>query len=133
MRSHQHSLPSNSDYSQRQYSECNHAISLIPDSQANNALKKALSIVRENAHDRENSQFTPDLSIAFSEKEKSVLPVILPRRQIEDPGNLALENALVLIYCVALITSHEDEEAMTEHRTFIVRLLNAYKKALGIV
>jgi hypothetical protein len=113
--------------------ECNHAISLIPDSRANNALKKALSIVRENANDRENSQFTPHPELGFSDDEKSFLPVILPEENAEDPGTLALENALVLIYCVALITSSEDEEAMIEHRTFIVRLLNSYKIALGII
>jgi hypothetical protein len=113
--------------------ECNHAISLIPDSPANNALKKALSIVRENAHDRENSQFAPNPDLGFTNDEKSFLPVVLPEGNVEDPGTLALENALVMIYCVALITSSEDEEAMIEHRTFIVRLLNAYKKALGII
>ncbi len=112
--------------------ECNHAISLIPDSRANNTLKKALSIIRENASDRENSQFTLNPELGFSDDEKTFLPVVLPADKVEDPGTLALENALVLIYCVALITSPEDEEAMIEHRTFIVRLLNAYKKALGI-
>jgi hypothetical protein len=112
--------------------ECNHAISLIPDSRANNALKKALSIVRENAHDRENSQFMPNPELGFSDDEKTFLPVVLPADNIEDAGTLALENALALIYCVALITSPEDEEAMIEHRTYIVRLLNGYKKALGI-
>jgi hypothetical protein len=112
--------------------ECTEAISLIPDSQANNALKKALSIIRENATDRENSRFTQNPTQWFSEDEKTFLPVVLPEDRIEDPGTLALENSLVLIYCVALVTSPDDEEAMIEHRTFIVRLLNAYKKALGI-
>jgi hypothetical protein len=112
--------------------ECNHAISLIPDSRANNTLKKALSIIRENASDRENSQFTLNPDLGFSEDDRIFLPVVLPVDQVEDPGTLALENALVLIWCVALITSPEDEEAMIEHRTYIVRLLTGYKKALGI-
>jgi hypothetical protein len=85
-----------------------------------------------NAQDRENSQFTPNPELGFSDDEKTFLPVVLADDKIGDPGTLALENALVLIYCVALITSPEDEDAMIEHRTFIVRLLNAYKKALGI-
>jgi hypothetical protein len=112
--------------------ECNHAISLIPDSRANNTLKKALSIIRENASDRENSQFTLNPGLGFSDDDTTFLPVVLPVDQVEDPGTLALENALVLIWCVALITSPEDEEAMIEHRTYIVRLLTGYKKALGI-
>jgi hypothetical protein len=112
--------------------ECTQAITLIPDAGAYVALKKALLIVRANAQNLENAQFTSDLSIAFSENERLYVPVILPPDQIEDPGSLELDNALILIYCVAVITSPDDEEAMTEHRKFIIRLLTGYKKALGI-
>jgi hypothetical protein len=112
--------------------ECTQAISLIPDSGAYLALKKALSIVRANAQDLENAQFTADLSIAFSENERPYVPIILSRDQIEDPGTLELDNALILIYSVAVLTSPDDEEAMAEHRKFIIRLLSGYKKALGI-
>ena len=112
--------------------ECTQAISLIPDNEANVALKKALSIVRANAQNLENAQFTSDFSIFFSENERQYVPIMLPPDQIEDPGSLELDNALILIYSVAVITSPEDEEAMTEHRKFIVRLLSGYKKALGI-
>jgi len=112
--------------------ECTQAISLIPDSGANVALKKALSIVRANAQDLENAQFTADLSIAFSENERPYVPITLPLDQIEDPGTLELDNALILIYSVAVLSSPDDEEAMAEHHKFIIRLLNGYKKALGI-
>jgi hypothetical protein len=112
--------------------ECTQAISLIPDNGANVALKKALTIVRANAQNLENAQFTSDLSISFSENERLYVPIMLPPAQIEDPGSLELDNALILIYSVAVITSPDDEEAMTEHRKFIIRLLNGYKKALGI-
>jgi hypothetical protein len=112
--------------------ECTQAIPLIPDTGAYVALKKALLIVRANAQNLENAQFTSDLSIAFTENERLYIPVILPPDQIEDPGSLELDNALILIYSVAVITSPDDEEAMTEHRKFIIRLLTGYKKALGI-
>jgi hypothetical protein len=112
--------------------ECTRAISLIPDNGVNGALKKALSIIRANAEDLENAQFTPDLTRAFSEDERPFIPVDLSADRIEDPGTFQLDNALVLIYTVALITSSEDEEALAEHRKFIVRLLMGYKKALGL-
>ncbi len=112
--------------------ECTQAISLIPDGRANNTLKKALSIVSANAHDLQNAQFTPNPALGFSEDERTFLPVVLPADHIDDPGTLELENAIVLTYCVAVITSPEDEEALIEHRTYIVRLLTGYKKALGI-
>jgi hypothetical protein len=112
--------------------ECTHAISLIPDSGANNTLKKALSIIRANAENLENAKFSADISIGFSDEDRTYIPVSLLPEQVEDPGSLALDNALVLIYCVALLTSPDDEEALSEHRKFIVRLLSGYKKGLGI-
>jgi hypothetical protein len=112
--------------------ECTQAISLIPDDGANVALKKALTIVSAHAQNLDNAQFISDLSIFFSENERQYVPILLPPDQVEDPGSLELDNALILIYSVAVITSPEDEEAMTEHRKFIVRLLSGYKKAMGI-
>jgi len=112
--------------------ECTQAISLIPDSRVNAVLKKALSIVRVNATNLENAQVTADLTIIFSEEERAYIPVNLAQEQIEDPGTFLLDNALVLIYAVAVITSPDDEETLTEHRKFIVRLLTGYKKALGL-
>jgi hypothetical protein len=112
--------------------ECTRAISLIPDNGVNGALKKALSIVRANAEDLENAQFTADLTRTFSDEERPYIPVDLSPDRIEDPGTFHLDNALVLIYTVAVITSPDDEETLEEHRKFIVRLLMGYKKALGL-
>lgn len=112
--------------------ECSHAISRIPDSESNVVLKKALAIVRAKAQNLVNAQFSEDLSIAFSENEAPYLPINLPGEKIEDPGSYELDNALVLLYAVAILTSPEDEEVMAEHHKFIIRLLTGYKKALGI-
>jgi hypothetical protein len=112
--------------------ECAQAISLIPDSGINAVLKKALSIVRANATKLENAQVTADLTITFSDEERKYIPVNLPDDQVEDPGTFQLDNALVLMYAVAVIASPDDEETLTEHRKFIVRLLTGYKKALGL-
>jgi hypothetical protein len=112
--------------------ECSHAISLIPDSPANAGLKKALAIVRANAEDRNNSQVTADLSIAFTDAERVFVPIVIPPEKNDDPGTLELDNALIMIYVVALITSTDDEEALEEHRKTILRLLTDYKKAMGL-
>jgi hypothetical protein len=112
--------------------ECTNALSLIPDNGSNTALKRALSIVRANATNLENSQFTADLTIAFPEEERPYIAINLAPDQVEDPGSFQLDNALVLIYAVALITSPEDEETLSEHRKFVIRLLAGYKKALGM-
>jgi hypothetical protein len=111
--------------------ECTNALALIPGGEANGILKKALEIVRANAQDRDDSRVTADLGYGFSEADRQFIAVSLPAEAIEDPGSLNLDNALILIYCVALITSPDDEEALEEHRLLIVRMLKDYKKALG--
>jgi hypothetical protein len=112
--------------------ECNHAIAHIPDSAANRVLIKALAIVRANAQNLDNSQFLEEVTIQFSENEAPYIPINLPIEKIEDPGSYKLDNALVILYAVASITSPDDEEVMAEHHKFIIRLLTGYKKALGI-
>jgi hypothetical protein len=112
--------------------ECTHAITLIPDSMPNAALKKALAIIRTNAEIRNNSQVTPDLSVTFSDAERAFVAIPLQADQVGDPATLSLDNAIIFIYAVALIASPDDEEALGEHRRFIVRMLTDYKKALGL-
>ena len=113
-------------------SECSNAIRLIPDSTPNAALKKALSILRESADDRVNSRVTTELANTFTEAERVFIPIVLAPEKNDDPVSLEIDNAFVLVYVVALITSAEDEEALEEYRRLIVRLLADYKKALGL-
>ena len=112
--------------------ECTNAIALVPDGESNRALKKALEIIRANAQDRDNSVVTADPGVAFSPAELAYVAVTIPLENAEDPGTLNLDNALILVYVVALITSPDDDEALEEHRTLIVRMLTDYKKALGL-
>ena len=112
--------------------ECSHVLARIPEGEPYQALAKAVTIVRANAQDLDNSQVTADLSVAFSEKEREFVAINLPGEQIEDPATLGLDNALIFIYVVALVSSPEDAEALDEHHKFIIRLLTGYKKGLGI-
>jgi hypothetical protein len=112
--------------------ECTNAIALVPDGESNRALKKALEIIRANAQDRDNSVVTADPGVAFSPAELAYVAITIPPENAEDPGTLNLDNSLILVYVVALITSPDDDEALEEHRRLIVRMLNDYKKALGL-
>jgi len=112
--------------------ECTNAIALIPGGEANAALKKALDILRAHARDRDNSLVNTNPGIGFTEAEQKFIPVNLPADRIEDPESLNLDNAFILTYAVALITSADDEETMGEHRKLIIRMLAYYKKALDL-
>lgn len=113
--------------------ECELALSLVGSGDSNDSLKKALMIVKANAEDLNNSQVTPDLSIRFSEPERAFLAINLPEDKIEDPGTLELDNALILLFGVALITSPDDEQALDEHRKYVIKILSDYKRALGVL
>ncbi|NMB78897.1 MAG: hypothetical protein GYA23_07350 [Methanomicrobiales archaeon] len=113
-------------------SECSNAIALIPDSPQNAVLKKAMAILRASAEDRVNSVITNELPVTFSETDRVFLAISIPAERVEDPVSLEIDNALILIYVVALITSEEDEDALGEHWRLIIRLLNDYKKALEL-
>jgi hypothetical protein len=113
-------------------SECSLALTLLPDGGSMNSLKKALTIVRANAEDLDISQVQADLSVRFLPEEHVYLAVDLPPDRIEDPGSLELDNALILLYGVATLTSPDDEQALDEHRKYVIKLLIGYKKALGI-
>lgn len=112
--------------------ECTNAIALVPDGEANAALKKALGILRAHAHDRDSSLVNTNPGIAFADADLKFIPINLPADSIEDPGTFNLDNAFILTYVVALITSPDDEETLGEHRKLIVRTLTDYKKALGL-
>ena len=112
--------------------ECGIVIPLLGSGAANDALKKALMVINANAESMSNSRVHPDLSIRFSDDEPSYLAISLPPEKIEDPGTYQLDNALILVYAVAVITSPDDEEALDEHRKYVINILNAYKRALGI-
>lgn len=112
--------------------ECTHALSIIPDSAIAPALKTALLILRANAMYRINAQETADLAVRFSQDEQAFVPLALPPAAIEDAATLALDNALICLYVVALITSPNDEETLEEHREMIVGILRDYKRAMGL-
>jgi hypothetical protein len=112
--------------------ECTNAIAMIPGGEAGEALKKALGILRAQAQALDNSLVTADPGVVFSAADLRYVAITVPPETAEDPGTLNLDNALVLVYVVALLTSPDDEDALGEHRRFIVRLLGDYKKAMGM-
>lgn len=113
--------------------ECRLALSELPERAGTPSLKKALQIVLVNAEDLENSQVTADSSVSFAADEKGFVAINLPPDKIEDPASLELDNALILLYAVAMITSSEDEQALEEHQNYVLKILSSYKAALGIV
>ena len=104
----------------------------MPDGGGSEALKKALSIIQAYAEALENAQVKPDHVVPFTDAEHAYLAVNLPPDRIEDPDTLELDNAIILIYVVAMTTSPDDDEALDEHRKYIITMLDTYKRALGI-
>ena len=98
----------------------------------NDAIKKALAIINAYAVAFESAQVRPDGVPAFTEAEQAYLAVNLSPDLNEDPVTLELDNALLLLYAVAVIASPDDEQALDEHRKYVIKMLDTYKRALGI-
>jgi hypothetical protein len=117
---------------QKTIRECTTALSQVPEGGGSDAVKKALTIVRAYAEALENAQVKPDHVVPFMDAEHAYLAVNLSPDRIEDPDTLELDNALILLYVVAVISSPDDEQALDEHRTYVITILGTYKRALGI-
>jgi hypothetical protein len=113
-------------------SQAMQVISQLNDNEPHTVLKKALTILRMRAGNLENADVTPVTGIEFGESEQSYIAIhVLPEAN-EDPATLTLDNALILVYAVSLLTSEDDEQALDEHQNFIVGLLISYKRAMGL-
>jgi len=112
--------------------ECRTALAGIPGGEGSGALKTALGIVQAYAAAYENAQVRPESVPAFTEPDRPYLAVNLAPELNEDPRTLDLNDALLLVYAVAVISSPEDEQALEEHRKFLVTVLETYKRALGL-
>ena len=113
--------------------ECTTALSQVPEGDGSATLEKALSIVNAYAVAYGNAQVRPETVPAFDDSDRAYLAVNLPPEVNEDPLTLALDNALLLLYAVAVISSPDDEQALEEHRKYLVTMLETYKRALGLV
>lgn len=114
-------------------SECANALALIPDgSPANASLKRALAILQLHATDRTNSVVTTEPAVRFTEADRASLAIVIPAEMIEDAVTLDLDNALILVYVAALVTSPDDEEMLGEHRRTIIKTLTDYKRQMGM-
>jgi hypothetical protein len=95
------------------------------------AVTTALMILQERARDLEEGRPTIDPENRFIEEHRELLAINLSPERIEDQVALDLDNALVLLYAVGFVTSPDDEEALEEHRRFVIQILESYKEKLG--
>ncbi|HTY15028.1 MAG TPA: hypothetical protein VMC42_04910 [Methanoregulaceae archaeon] len=112
--------------------QASQAIEQLKSGEPLDVLKKALTLLKQRAANLENADVSPVTEIEFSNAEQSYTAIHVPPEANEDPATLTLDNALILIYAVSLLTSEDDEQALEEHQNFIVGLLTSYKRAMGL-
>jgi len=112
--------------------ECTAALARLPGNAGIATLKKALSIVQAYAVAYGNAQVRPESVSSFDGADRPYLAVNLAPEVNEDPLTLDLDNALLLLYAVAVARSPDDEQALEEHRKYVLKMLDNYKRALGI-
>jgi hypothetical protein len=95
-----------------------------------NTLRKSLIIIRDRAEKLQASLVKSYSEKAFTSDDFQYLPVVLPPDLIDSPENYTLDNALVLCYAVAYLSSPDDGQMLDEHQNFVIQILNSYKEAL---
>lgn len=108
------------------------AIHLMKDTEAQNVLKKALTIMRKRAGNLEIADVTPVTDIFFENDDAPYLAIHIPDEANQDPASLQLDNAIILIYSVSVMRSEDDEQTLEEHQKYITGILSSYKKAMGL-
>jgi len=96
------------------------------------ALLAALRILRTRAADLKDTVIVSAALPGFAPEDQTYLAMDLPADLIEDAPTYALDNAMLLLYAVGLITSPDDEQALEEHRGFPLQILNSYRKQLDL-
>jgi hypothetical protein len=110
---------------------CDRAIGLLGDSDAEATVRNALGILREDATYYRDHISIRSYSYAFTDEERAYLALDIPEDQIEYMPGFQLDNALLLIYAVALISSPDDRAALEEQRKFALMIIEPYLKLLG--
>ena len=128
-----HFFRSSLNCTQKPSGNARQTLSLVPEWNGSSALKTSLLIVRKYAEAYENAQVRPESIPVFGESDKPYLAVNLSPELTEDQLTLDLDNALILLYAVAVITSPDDEQALEEHRKYLIKMLETYKRALGML
>lgn len=113
--------------------ECATALGLLGDGEGMGTVKTAVRILNAYAEALENSQVKPETPERFASADHPFLAVNLYNDSMQDPETLDLDNALILVYAIAVIASPDDEQALEEHRKYVLTILEIYKKALGIL
>jgi hypothetical protein len=108
------------------------AMARLPGEGANKTLRKALAIIRDRAERLEVSEVKVYSDQLFSGDDFQYLAVVLPKELIESQETYTLDNALLLCYAAAYLSSPDDGQMLDEHQNFVIQILNSYKEALGL-
>ncbi|MDO9549708.1 MAG: hypothetical protein Q7J03_01920 [Methanoregula sp.] len=101
------------------------AISGMNDTSAPRSVQNAFAIVREQAERLEKSFPRPEYFLTFSPEDASVLAKTSdPNTDSSEKYDVALENALILLFACAWIASDKDHSNLFESQAFLLKLLN---------
>jgi hypothetical protein len=109
---------------------CERADALLGDGKEDAIVRKALRIIREDAALLMERISVRSYSDTFTKDEHIYLALDIPDDQIEYMPGFQLDNALLLIYAVALISSPDDRDALDEQKKFALMLIEPYMKRL---
>ncbi|MEN6611364.1 MAG: hypothetical protein ABFC24_11020 [Methanoregulaceae archaeon] len=112
--------------------EASRASAALPDGSNMALLKKALAMVGERSTRLDNSDYSPETSVIFTPDEMGRLAMNLRPDQVEDMAILQFDNAVLLVYAAAYVSSPDDQDSLDEQVAFAINILESYHTALMI-
>lgn len=112
--------------------EASRASAALPDGDTMVILKKALAMVGERSTRLDNSDYSPETSVTFTPEEMGRLAMNLQPGQVEDMAILQFDNAVLLVYAAAYVSSPDDQDTLDEQVALAINILESYQTALMV-
>ena len=110
--------------------EASRALGALPDGDNMTRLKKALVMIGERSKKLDNSDYSLDTSVSFTPDDLPFLAMNLGEDQVEDMSILFFDNAILLIYAAAYVSSSEDQDTLDEQSALAINILETYQNSL---
>lgn len=104
----------------------------LPDGSDMMLLKKALTMVGERSAKLDASDYTMETSVSFTPEEMARLAMNLRAEQVENMLILQFDNAVLLVYAAAYVSSLDDQDTLDEQVALATNILETYQTALMI-
>lgn len=110
--------------------EASRASGTLPEGTNMGLLKKALAMIGDRSKKLDSSDYSLETSVSFTQEDLPFLAMNLRADQVEDMSILFFDNAILLIYAAAYVSSSDDQDTLDEQSALAINILETYQTSL---